>query len=308
MNKYDNIIHDFLLQHKKLTLGKMGSFSIITEPAQGQEAGDVVFVADKKAETSGELLDLIAEKSGKGRGLVAADLESYLEQVRQFINIGKPYIIEDVGVISLNKSGNYEFTRHTGIALATNNAQVDQHFLPENTGMVARLGKRNGIMGVAFIVVLLVLAGVGYGIYSMVGGSKSSSDDAVVTAPPAADTQPVSVAPPATTSDSVSTKPADSVATVTPTVTAPATEVIASKDSGRYKFIFETTPSAERARTRTAQLISFGDPAGYDSVKQEDGSYAYRLFLKQKVAVANANRAKDSIQIYLSKPVTMVKE
>lgn len=303
MNKYDNIIHDFLLQHKKLTLGKMGSFAIVTEPAQGQSAGDVVFTADKKAETSGELLDLIAEKSGKGRGLVASDLESYLEQVRQFINIGKPYIIEDVGAVWLNKTGNYEFTRHTGIALATNTVQVDQHFLPENTGVVARMGKRNGIMGLAFIVVILVIAGVGYGVYNMLSSKKKAPDTEVASDATPAETPVTAPASSAGDSGAVVPKSDSATAAVQPTVVAAI-----SKDSARYRFVFETTASSERAHARTAQLQSFGDPARFDSVKQEDGSYSYRLYLRQKLAIADSAKAKDSVQLYLSRNVTVVRE
>lgn len=285
----------------------MGSFTIVTEPAVGSEAGSVVFVADKKAETSGTLLDSIAEKSGKGRGLVAADLESYLEQMRQFINIGKPYIIEDVGVVSLNKSGNYEFSRQGSSLNLTSPASqtVEQHFLPESSGSSSRAGRRNGVMGLAAVIVLLVLAGVGYGIFHMVrnGSSKTATADTET----AAVEQPATDTPAATTvaagGDSVAAKP-DSVATAAAAVPV----AVISRDSARYRFVFETTPSSERAHTRTAQLRSFGDPAGFDSSKAEDGSFTYRLFLRQKIAIADSVKAKDSVQLYLSKNVKLVRE
>lgn len=283
----------------------MGSFTIVTEPAAGVETGNVVFVADKKAETSAALLDQIAEKSGKGRGLVAADLESYLEQMRQFINIGKPYVIEDVGVVSLNKNGNYEFSRTAGgNTLPPAPVHQEQHFLPESGGGNTRAGKRNGIMGLAAVIILLVVAGVGYGIYNMVRNGKSSTDTTeaeTVTTPPAADTTSVAATPPA---DSAGAKP-DSV--VTP-ATPPTVLAAVSKDSARYRFIFETTASSERAHTRTAQLQSFGDPAGFDSSKQEDGTFTYRLYLRQKIAIADSAKAKDSVQLYLSKSVRAVRE
>ncbi|BAV07663.1 hypothetical protein FLA_3694 [Filimonas lacunae] len=285
----------------------MGTFTIITEPKEGETSGDVKFVADKKAETSGVLLDLIAEKSGKGRVLVASDLESYLEQVRQFVNIGKPYIINDVGVVSLNKYGDYVFTRNTGGAeLANNNVQVEQHFLPENTSLVARMGKRNGIMGIGLIIFLLVIAGVGYGVYTMFN-HKSNTDTGVTTA---ADTQTAApVTPPPVMPDTTAVaKDSTGTANKPDSVAVAAIVPIVSKDSSRYKFIFETTTSGDRARTRIAQLRSFGDPASFDSSKQADGSFSYRLFLRKKIAIADSAKAKDSIQLYLSKSVTVVRE
>lgn len=306
MNKYNNIIRDFLLQHKQLTLGKIGSFTIVNEPAAGVDAGNVVFVADKKAETSGALLDQIAEKSGKGRGLVAADLESYLEQMRQFINIGKPYVIEDIGVVSLNKSGNYEFSRNAATLSLTSpvGQAAEQHFLPESTGGTVRTGKRNGIMGLAAVIILLVLAGVGYGIYNMVrnGKSNTTTADTETTEQPATDTP--SAAPVAVTGDTLAVKTDTPVAATTTPASAPAI----SGDSARFRFVFETTVSSERAHTRTAQLKSFGDPAAFDSSKQEDGTFTYRLFLRQKIAIADSTRAKDSVQLYLSKNVRLVRE
>lgn len=302
LNKYDNIIHDFLLQHKQLTLGKMGSFTIITDPKPGEEAGNVIFVADKKAETSGTLIDLIAEKSNKGRGLVASDLESYLEQARQFINIGKPYIINDIGAVSLNKFGDYELSRNTGAPPAAASMQIEQHFLPDKPGMGARAGKRNGIMVLAVVIILLVLAGVGWGVYNMTqrkgdntAGTDGAADTtAVVAPPPAAAT--VAVKP-----DSATAKP-DSV--MAPAAVTPA----ATGDSSRYKFVFETTTSGDRARARIAQLRSFGDPAAFDSSRNGDTAFVYRLFLRKKIAVADLPKVKDSIQVYLSRSVTVVKE
>ncbi|MDR6339032.1 hypothetical protein HNQ91_002083 [Filimonas zeae] len=310
MNKYNNIIRDFLLQHKQLTLGKIGSFTIVNEPAAGVDAGNVVFVADKKAETSSALLDQIAEKSGKGRGLVAADLESYLEQMRQFINIGKPYVIEDVGVVSLNKSGNYEFSRNAATLSLTSpvGQAAEQHFLPESTGGTARTGKRNGIMGLAAVIILLVLAGVGYGIYNMArnGKSNTATTDTETTEQPATDT-PAAATSATASGDGTAVNP-DTTAAITTTTAAPAVTTAVSGDSAHYRFVFETTASSERAHARTAQLKSFGDPAGFDSSKQEDGTFSYRLFLRQKIAIADSTRAKDSVQLYLSKSVRLVKE
>lgn len=285
----------------------MGTFTVSTEPKPGEEAGSVSFIPDKKAETSSILLDQLTEKTGKSRALVAADLESYLEQMRQFINIGKPYIIEDIGAVSLAKNGDYQFTSNIGMALAVNTTQNEQHFLPGDNSMTNRLSKRNGVTSLALVVVLLIVAGIGWWVYSMVGHRDTTE---TVNSPADTPATTVEPAPPPPSETNAAAAGSTAVTADTLAVSKKPEPVAASSNAGSasYKFIFETTASAERARTRTEQLVSFGDPAHYDSVKQGDGSYAYRLFLRQQIAVADTARAKDSVQLYLSKNVTLVRE
>src|SRR5689334_5182119 len=107
MNHYDPFILGFFTEHKTVSFEKIGHLSI---GGANHAAGAVTFQYDKKAETTPELSNFIAERTGKSKVLIQSDLESYFELTRQFINIGKPYELEGFGFISLNKSGEYTFT------------------------------------------------------------------------------------------------------------------------------------------------------------------------------------------------------
>ena len=74
------------------------------------------FVYNSKAETSPELFDYIVEHTGKIRSLVKADFSSYVSEIKQFVNIGKPWAIEGIGTLQKNREGKFELV--PGEALA----------------------------------------------------------------------------------------------------------------------------------------------------------------------------------------------
>ena len=47
-----------------------------------------------------DLIAFIAEKTGKMRALAAADLDSHLVLAEEFLNIGKPFAFEGIGIIT----------------------------------------------------------------------------------------------------------------------------------------------------------------------------------------------------------------
>lgn len=100
--KLSPFLAQFLLANKQLNLSGLGKFIL-------DESGGITFQQDILTKEDPELVAFIAEKSGKMKSLIAADLESNLELARQFLNIGKPYLFEGIGTLSKNKSGNYEF-------------------------------------------------------------------------------------------------------------------------------------------------------------------------------------------------------
>lgn len=303
VNKYDAFIYDYLVQHKQLILEKIGSLQVSADQKPSENTGSatpaVDFTYDRKAETDPLLLDYIAERAGKNRALVAADLSSYLEQVRQFINIGKPYVIPGVGAIFMLKDSSYDFSQQSGVSFAASpsSAVLPEHYLEADPSETGRIRKKNSLAGLAFVVLVLVAGGAGWGIYNLVKGDGSTKVVSNEEASPA-ETTPVSSMPPVT--DSIATNRSDSAAAVVPPVS-----VKPAGTPGVYKFIFETTASSERARVRTATLLSYGDPAGYDSVRQSDNSYLYRLFYSHKVPTTDTALIRDTLQRYFQKPVVI---
>lgn len=296
VNKFDSLIYDFLIHQKQAALEKIGVFEVTSESlniAHGNEVTSIPkvnFTYDRRATTTAELVDFIAEKLSKNRALIASDLESYFEQVRQFINLGKPYIIPGIGAVSLAKSGAYEFSQQNNEMNAAEEKSARQFYQTDAEQVQeSRVKSKNRLAGVAILIVLLLLAGLGWGIYTIFF-DKSKQPEVVATPP--ADSS--GATKPAT--DSVSRKPAEPVTSQAP--------VANQGDSMVFKFIFETTNVPDRAYSRTAQLRSFGDPAGYDS-SVADGQTTYHLYLRKKMTPADTARARDSLQTYFQRKITV---
>lgn len=109
----------FLYTNKELTLAGIGRFRIAAQSGY-EEANDktsrtfnpsnISFEQDISAKTDPELVSFIAAQSGKMKSLAAADLDSYLELSKQFLNIGKPFFIEGIGTLTKNQTGQFDFS------------------------------------------------------------------------------------------------------------------------------------------------------------------------------------------------------
>ncbi len=297
MHKYENLIYAYLRQHKTVSLEGIGHLRL--------ENDSPSFLGDKKAETSGELIDYIGEKMGKNKSLVKYDVQSHLEQSKQFINLGKPYVIPGFGGITINKEGRYELdTTETSVS-------EEEEYLTEQASLsVEKSKKKNGLMALAVLLLLFILSAIGYGIYSVV----SSEPQAVETAPEP-QPQPVTGTTSGTTlhladstpamADTMVSKMPDSLKTSVPKP-ASATAVDSTGTTAAplrsYRYVFEQTASRARAEKRTEDLKNWGKPAAFDSIRKKDSTF-YRLFFTVKAASSDTLKIKDSLERYFQKKV-----
>ena len=70
----------------------------------------VSFESKPSLKETPDLIAFIAEKTGKMKALAAADLDSHLVLAEEFLNIGKPFAFEGIGIITKLKPGEFEFT------------------------------------------------------------------------------------------------------------------------------------------------------------------------------------------------------
>ena len=105
-----------LFQDKKVTLRQIGHFYIDSLPDgtpqggdDGEFGGGISFIQDARAAQDEALVSFIMQQTGKIRPLAEGDLESYLELVKQFLNLGKPFIIEGLGVLRKSQAGDVMF-------------------------------------------------------------------------------------------------------------------------------------------------------------------------------------------------------
>jgi nucleoid DNA-binding protein len=291
VNHYGPLIRDYLLQYKLLSLEKIGTLTI-DEKTSSAHPLSLQFQYDKKASTSAELINYIAERTGKTKVLIQSDIESYTETMRQLINIGKSYVIEGIGEYKLAQSGEYEFSVYETPSGKEEHKTVRRQ--PSGELMKKGSSNRNALMIVSLIIVLGILGVIGWGTYNFFTTNikdHSVSDSGVVaTAPPVNDT--------------ASFVASDSITSIKDT-SKNNTAMVIKTDTADYKFVYETTLLAERATRRTKQLRNFGEPAEFDSIATDAGQL-YRLYIKKRLANADTTRKKDSLERYLQRSIQIV--
>lgn len=292
MNHYDPLIQDFLAQNKSVSFEKIGHITIGGPDGAGPKG--VIFQYDKKATTSPELIDFIAEKTGKNKFLIQSDLESHFELTRQFINIGKSYELEGFGFISLSKSGEYIFTPYDAaerkeehkVSKKKQQAYNIMHEEPKRSS-------KSFLMFVAFLIIVGILGVIGWGTYKLfIEKGIGNLNDTLATSN--------IVTPPVDTANTIAT--VDTTTILTNTDTAK----IVKNDTSTYKFFFDRTYSLERANNRIDMLrIILTEDAYFDSLKT-DSTTLYRLYLKLRLPSADTTKMKDSLQRYFKHSIKIV--
>ena len=116
-------IEQLLVQHfynaGEVTLQGMGTFTLSPDFVMPKDSDKdleipsnaILFQYNSKATEDDGLINYIVEQTRKMKALASADLDSYLMLGKQFLNIGKPFIIEGMGVLAKSQQGEYEFTQ-----------------------------------------------------------------------------------------------------------------------------------------------------------------------------------------------------
>lgn len=115
--KIDQVLIHYLLKNKQLPLQGIGTFRLEASLAETADPDKPIlipenaisFLYDPKVGQDESLVDFIVENTGKIKPLAASDLESYLMLGRQFLNIGNPFILPNIGTIQKTNSGELVF-------------------------------------------------------------------------------------------------------------------------------------------------------------------------------------------------------
>jgi len=278
---------DYLVANKKLSIQGIGSFfldsSYNPDPdskSKSDVAGTITFESNTATKTDDGLIEYISKHTGKMKTLAASDLESQLEIVHQFLNIGKSYAFDGIGTVSKNKEGNYSFIQ--GIALPE---RIAERNMSMETGSSADMPDFKSVFLKAPkqinwrkpMIALFILLGLGLVI---LGGyylyKRTSEKEAVIDTE---NTEPrnenVTIV-----IDSSTIKPDT---TIQPTTQSQTTEV-------NYKFVVDQF-QAMRAFKRFNQLKENGWPIQMET----KDSVNYKLYVLMPVATTDTARALDSI-------------
>lgn len=174
------LLAEFLYTHKRLDLPGIGSFVLhptVTDDPDNTKQGktiraeDIHFDNNPGLKEAPDLVQFIAGQTGKIKALAAADLDSHLSIIQQFLNIGKPFLLEGIGSLVKIKSGEYAFSSgdvlseklkdYTAKEISATSS-TEESFSDYRNMLNSRKGKTNWSKPA---VMLLILAGIGLAIW-----------------------------------------------------------------------------------------------------------------------------------------------
>ena len=176
--KIQDLLADYLYQNKTLTLPSIGSFELdptinFSDSKEENWPPDAIrFKQNTSAVADDAFIAFLVKESGKMRPLALSDLESYLSNGIQLLNIGKPFAFKGIG--SLSRSGS-NFTFQQGHPVLDRLEQTDgSYFVKDRTNeteetkdldfshQAIKPNNRTTIISIVSIIALLVIAGAIY--------------------------------------------------------------------------------------------------------------------------------------------------
>lgn len=115
--KIEQVLVHYLLKTKRLTLQGIGTFQLegpIPESDDPEKPvlipeNSISFHYDPRATEDEELVNFITIHTRKIKPLASSDLDSFLSLGRQFLNIGKPFVLQNLGTLDKLNSGELVF-------------------------------------------------------------------------------------------------------------------------------------------------------------------------------------------------------
>lgn len=116
--KLSPYLAQFLYDNKELSLAGIGRFRMELPTGDDQSSDNdskiesytgISFEQDTTVKEDPALVLFISSQSGKMKSLAAADLDSYMELAKQFLNIGKPFLFDGIGTLTKNRSDKFDF-------------------------------------------------------------------------------------------------------------------------------------------------------------------------------------------------------
>ncbi len=288
------LLAQYLYTNKRLDLPGIGTFRLdpyaVAEPDNSKQGkainpGSVSF-ENVSIREAPDLITFISSQTRKLKALAAADLDSHIELVQQFLNIGKPFLLEGIGSLVKIKSGEYAFTsgqvmpesmkdysaREISSTSSTEESFSDYRKPINQQGEKSKW--RKPVIG------LLALAGIalavwgGYTVYKM---TTSQNNEKV------AKKEETVLVPEVQTIITDTTRKLAETTQSTP-------EIKKITPAGKLKFVLEKA-NAKRAFERYAKLKTFYWPVQLETAD----SVSYTLFMVLPSSYADTARIVDSL-------------
>lgn len=196
--KIEQVLVHYLLKNKTLTLQGIGTFQLdaaLPDSANPDKPiilpeGAVSFHYDPRAGEDPGLVDFIVEHTHKIKPLASSDLESFLSLGRQFLNIGNPFVLLNIGTLDKTNSGELIFKPGQVIAekiepQKTKSDETEVEAGDENlfNEYQKERKSKNGPKVLLTLLLLLVLGFIGWSIWHYLENKKSSPENITTTEP-----------------------------------------------------------------------------------------------------------------------------
>lgn len=282
MNISSQQVSEYLSKNKTVSLEKIGAFDL------NQKEDAAIFTYDKHAETSPEFIQYLIETMNKPFSIVSQDLEYFLDQSRQLMNIrASSMTIDGIGYVYANNKGEYAFSSESVEAVKEADKKTfdDVYNKSPLTSSVNYSAKRRSRKApwrwIAFVVILGGI--VAYAAYYVHSGPSFFFND---------------------THDSTTAK-----ATVSGKSSAgnknnvPATSSVSGAKG--FKFVIQSFTDEPSCQKRQQQLRNYGNVVSRDTVTS-GGQPLYRLYVRDTSAIAaDTMHIKDSLSAYFGHPVSI---
>ncbi len=286
--KIEQLIVQHLYNSKKVTLQDIGTFILSPDVPIAFESDKemvmpenaVSFEYNKKATQDEDLINFIVAQTRKIKPLATSDLESYSILAKQFLNIGKPFPIEGLGVLQKSQAGIYEFTQGNYI-----NARLDaapallREKADEDISFSTQARPASSQKTWMYILVLFfVLATAAALYYFLREGNKEEGAEVV-------QTNQDTIAVPVDTIVKPITTTIDST-----TIPAP----LIPNDSSVFKIVIKEYPGKEAADKAFAKLSGYG----HKLLLYPKDSVNYKIAMPFMRPLSDTLRARDSLKIF----------
>ncbi|MDQ6755402.1 MAG: hypothetical protein M3004_00550 [Bacteroidota bacterium] len=170
--KIEQVLVQQLYSNKEITLQGIGTFRLdnsVSLPVDSEKGmvipeNAISFIYNPKVPEDAALIDAIVQHTKKIKPLASADLDSYLTLGKQFLNIGKPFIIEGLGTLDKAQTGELIFIPGQFItpkieppkALKENENEEKSGLFPDYDSEVNSTGKKT-----LWIVIAVILLAAG---------------------------------------------------------------------------------------------------------------------------------------------------
>jgi hypothetical protein len=296
--KMEQLIVQYLYSNKKVTLQDVGTFTISSDihiPVDNEKdtilpENAIEFKYDPKAGVDEGLIEYIVANSRKIKPLATSDLESFISLNKQFLNIGKPLVMEGLGTLHKTQAGDYAFTQAgTSHVMQQDTPKIVTEKIIEKVSFATPpKEKSTGInkMAIVSILAVVLLGAIGLLAYYFINKSKEASSE---------NNTEVAVAAKDTSAANKTTNADTSTINKTKDTTAPApVSVINTADTNSFYIVIKEFTDLALAQKRYTVLTNYGNKL----VLTTRDSITYKLRMPFKKPLTDTLRVKDSIGIF----------